>query len=259
VAPDEEELDQYQARAIDELRGLFDRERTSVFYSRQLEVRYERQWFHWVTNRALRDLIAEGEIITEERELASAGGTIHLMWHRSHRDHKRDAERVIGLVNEYCDPAIAAALGLQREMLVLEGFARQFVMRGRNTRRFEDARWTTTEHDLNFIFERAGLAYGVEVKNVLGYMDKDELDIKVDLCAHLGLRPVFAVRALPKSWAHEVIGAAGGYAMVLGYQLEPQGAGQAGPIRVGTSRGHPDSAGPDWTMDRFLAWHLRQL
>jgi len=32
----------------------------AVFYSRQLEVRLEREFFHWVTNRAVRELIDEG-------------------------------------------------------------------------------------------------------------------------------------------------------------------------------------------------------
>ncbi len=210
---------------------------------------------------ALRDLIAAGEIISEERELASAGGTIHLMWHRSHRYHKRDAERLIALVNEYCEPSIGAALGWQGEMLVLEGFARrQFVMLGRNTRRFEDLAWARTEHDLDFIFERNGIVYGVEVKNALGYMDKDELDIKVDLCAHLGLRPVFAVRTLPKTWAYDVI-AAGGYAMVLGYQFYPSSHKELAR-RVQSELELPvdaPAALSEGTMDKFVAWHQRQL
>ena len=39
---------------------FFEEHREQVFFSRQLEVRYERDYFHWITNRALRDLEAMG-------------------------------------------------------------------------------------------------------------------------------------------------------------------------------------------------------
>ena len=48
-------------------------------------------------------------------------------------------------------------------------------MAGRNTRTYEGRTWTDTAHDLDFIFERDGAAYGVEVKNTLGYMEHKEL------------------------------------------------------------------------------------
>ena len=116
---------------------------------------------------------------------------------------------------------IGAAIGLQGEYLVLEGFARQqFVLVGRETRSYRDRVWTATEHDLDFIFERDGIAYGVEVKNTLGYMDHDELQTKIRLCLYLGIRPLFAVRMLPKTWANEVI-RSGGFALILKCQLYP--------------------------------------
>jgi hypothetical protein len=41
-----------------------------VFYSRQLEVLFEDELFHWVTNRAVHRLIQEGRILSETRQLA---------------------------------------------------------------------------------------------------------------------------------------------------------------------------------------------
>ena len=56
--------------------------------------------------------------------------------------------------------------------MVLEGFARsKFVMQGRHTRSFGGKTWERSEQNLDFIFERDGLAYGIEVKNTLGYME----------------------------------------------------------------------------------------
>jgi hypothetical protein len=62
--------------------------------------------------------------------------------------------------------------------------------------------------------------YGVEVKNTLGYMDYEEFQTKIRLCQFLGVRPVFAVRMLPRTWIRELI-AVGGFALVLRYQLYP--------------------------------------
>ena len=134
------------------------------------------------------------------------GSTIHLMWHSSYRYPRRDATKVVKLVEEYSDPNIAGAIGLQGEALILEGFARhEFVMRGRNSASYGGKKWESTEHNLDFIFERDGRAHGVEVKNTLGYMDFEVLQRKIIICKTLGLKPVFAARMLPKTWKHIVI------------------------------------------------------
>jgi hypothetical protein len=163
----------------------------------------------------------------------------------------------VQIVEEYSDPNIGGALGLQGEALVLEGFARrQFVMMGRNTQEFGPVRWRRTEHDLDFIFERDGTAYGVEVKNTLGYMPHDELLIKIEMCEELGVRPVFAARMLPKSWVKEVVDA-GGFALIMKYQLYPW-AHRDLARRVRDELGLPVDAPralQDGTMDRFMRWH----
>jgi hypothetical protein len=62
------------------------------------------------------------------------------------------------------------------------------------------------------------VVYGVEVKNTLGYMDYEEFHTKMRLCDHLGIRPVFAVRMMPRTWIRELIDS-GGYAMILKHQF----------------------------------------
>lgn len=252
--------DAREEAAVDALRRVFEEQRGRVFFSRQLEVQHEGEWFHWITNRALRDLVAEGAILSDERSL-NTGGSMTVLWHRSYRYYKREAAKVVHLVEEYADPNIGAALGLQGEAMVLEGFARnKFVMHGRNARSFEDRRWERTAHDLDFIFERDGRAYGVEVKNTLGYMDHDELQTKIELCHSIGVRPLFAVRMIPKSWVKEVVDA-GGFALILKFQLYPWSHRQLAR-RVREEFGLPVDAPKaleDGTMQRFLRWHVRQL
>jgi hypothetical protein len=192
----------------------------SVFYSRQLEVMFEGEFFHWVTNRALRRLVDEGRIRTETRQLSTGSG-IKLLWHRNYRFYRRSAEEVFRLVDRYTAAASDGALGMQGEHLVLAAFARQkFVLIAEEANSYGDKVWEETGHDLDFIFERDGTAYGIEVKNTLGYLDIGELITKIKLARHIGLTPVFAVRAMPRTWVHALI-QAGGYAMIMGFQFYP--------------------------------------
>jgi hypothetical protein len=212
--------DSEEERARARLIAYFEDNPTSVFYSRQLEVIFEREYFHWVTNRAVRRLIEEGRIRTETRQL-STGSEIKLLWHRNYRFYKRSAEEVFRLVDEYTRSATDGTLGMQGEHLILAAFARQrFLLIAEESRAYGDVVWDETKHDLDFIFERDGTAYGVEVKNTLGYLDLKEFVVKVRLSRHIGVRPVFAVRALPRIWAHALV-QAGGYAMIMGYQFYP--------------------------------------
>ncbi|MFN2516462.1 MAG: hypothetical protein ABR556_09625 [Pyrinomonadaceae bacterium] len=212
-AADERELE-----ARDQLRDFFDRNRERVFFSRQLEVQNEDKYFHWITNRAVRDLEAEGLVRSEWRKL-STGTSIKLVWHKGYRFYRRSAGQLITLVQEYSDPNIGAALGLHGETMVLEGFARsQFVMASRNTNAYREKVWAESEHNLDFIFERDGIPYGIEVKNTLGYMDRGEFLLKIRLCEWLGIRPVFVCRMLPKSWIYD-LNKSGGFALILKYQV----------------------------------------
>jgi hypothetical protein len=252
--------DTYHINAIEDLENFFDENSNDVFFSRQIEIQKEDIYFHWITNRAIRELVDKGRIKTERRALKT-GGNIHLMWHRNYRYYRRKAKEAIDLVEEYTDPNIGAALGLHAEMMVLEGFARlQFVMNGRNVRKFSGKEWKKSDHELDFIFERDGLAYGVEVKNKLGYMDYEELKTKVGLCKHLGIRPIFVVRMIPKSWVYEV-SLAGGFALILKYQLYPWTHRDlakkiAEKLKIPVDAPRSISEG---TMERFLKWHMKNM
>jgi hypothetical protein len=256
----EGEPDEYQISARNKLEGFFEANPSAVFFGNQLAVHNEDTFFHWITYRAIADLIEAGLVNTERRKMA-IGSEIKLVWHRKHRYYKRDAKRVVDLVDEYGSPNICAAMGLHGEQMILAGFARkQFVMRDHNTRRFLDREWTETEHNLDFIFERDGKAYGLEVKNTLSYMDRNEFEIKIRLCETLGITPVFAVRMLPKTWTYELISRRG-YAMILKYQLYPWTHVELAR-RVARELALPVDAPKalaEGTMNRFEAWHRKNL
>jgi len=192
----------------------------------------------------------------------SDGGTIHLLWHRRNRYYKRAANRLLSLVDAYAAPNVGAALGLHGEAMVLDGFARhQFVMKGREVREYHGRVWTQTDHDLDFIFERDGIAYGIEVKNTLGYMDHDEMVVKMDMVDFLGLRAVVVCRMLPKNWTWEIINERRGFALILKWQLYPWTHRELAR-RVHRELGLPvDSPRrlEEGTTSRFLKWHSRQV
>ena len=120
--------------------------------------------------------------------------------------------------------------------------------------------WEESEHDLDFIFARDERVYGVEVKNTLPYINDREMRLKVRLCAHLGITPLFVVRAMPAIWIGE-INRGGGFTLVLRYQLYPLShKGFAEEVRE--TMGLPVDAPRalyDGTMQRFVGWHERQV
>ncbi len=252
--------DSKQREARERVENFINEHPEQVFVSRQIEVLHEAEFFHWVTNRAIRDLEASGKILSEVRPLKGAG-TTKLLWHRSYRYYRREAAEVVQLVEEYANPNIGGALGSHGELMVLEGFAKcRFVMTGRKTRELGERKWVRTEHDLDFIFERDNPAYGIEVKNMLGYMDYDEFKLKIELCKQLGVVPVFAARMLPKVWVNE-LWQQGGFALILKYQLYPL-AHKDLAKRVREKLGLPvDSprALADGTMARFVEWHAKRV
>jgi hypothetical protein len=115
--------DPVEPRARTETRKFFEKERETVFFSRQIEVLFENRYFHWITARALRHLVEAGWIKTESRKIPSTGGAIHLFWHRRYRYYRRAADELVNLVSEYADPNVAAAIGIHGEAMVLGGFA----------------------------------------------------------------------------------------------------------------------------------------
>ena len=247
--------DTEEAKARARLLAHFVDHPQEVFYSRQLEVLFEREYFHWVTNRALRSLVLEG-VLTMEPRLLDIGSQIKLVWNKRYRFPRRAALGVYELVNRYATSATDGTLGMQGEHLVLAAFARnKFVLIGEETREYKGQTWSETNHDLDFIFERDGIGYGIEVKNTLGYVDVGEFVTKIRLARSIGVKPVFAARALPKTWIQALI-KAGGYAMVMGWQFYPwTHAELATTIRekLGLPVDTPKRI-EKGTMDRFEKW-----
>ena len=167
--------------------------------------------------------------------------------------------QIVALVEEYASPAITQEVGLRGEELVLEAFARhQFVQHSRHARSYGERIWAHSDHTLDFIFERDGVAYGVEVKNTLPYMEREDFDRTIEICKELDLRCVHVVRRNPEPWLLELRDL-GGFTLMLDFQLYPPLLGDL-VQRISTGLKLPvDCPRTLWdgTMKRFLDWHER--
>ena len=234
-----------------------------VFYGRQIEVLLERQFFHWITARGLNEAVLEGRIQSFTSPLMGEGPVtanmplIRFFWSRRNRYWRRQAEAVRRLVREFSRPECGRALGHHGEQMFDAALPRAgFMPRGRNVRQYGDKKWTETGHDLDRVFERDGIAYGVEIKNTLDYIERGELRVKIRMCGVLGLRPLFIVRMAPKSYI-EHVRREGGFTLVVQYQLYPHGHLSLAR-RVRDELRLPvdaPAAIAEGTVRRFLRWH----
>ena len=243
--------------AKESLKRWFSDHPEEVFYQQQLEVIFELTFFHWVTRRAVEELVGEGRLLAESIPL---GESMPLRVYRrpSNRNWRRRAAALARMVTEFSPGTpLGSSLGQHGELMFDSGLARfGFVPVAKKVREWKDRKWTASGHDLDRVYTRDGIDYGAEIKNTLKYMPRVEFAIKLEMCKTLGLRPLFITRAAPKTYNYRVI-QSGGYAMVFRYQLYPFGfRDTAHRVReeLYLSVDSP-AALADGTVIRFLNWH----
>src|SRR5262249_37642088 len=148
-------------------------------------VRFEDKFFHWITARALAELHEERQIDVEKLVLAQ-NTEIKFCISKGHRGWRLQARAIRDLVLRFSAPDFGYALGHHGEMLFDAALPRfGFMPMDRNVRTWNGREWTESNHDLDRIFVRDGIAYGAEIKNKLHYIERDELLTKLAMCAEL--------------------------------------------------------------------------
>jgi hypothetical protein len=239
---------------------LFEVHPEKVFYGRQIEVMFEKRFFHWITTRALGELGAQRDIESAIEILAGAV-SIRFYWSKKNRYWRRQANRIRKLVQQFSLPEFGRALGAHAETMFDAALPTVgFLPKARNVREYAGRVWTKTGHDLDRVFERDGIAYGTEIKNSLDYITRDELELKLEMCRELFLKPLFIVRMAPKNYV-ETVRRAGGFTLIFEYQLYPHGTAQLAKVVRQELGLRVDSPRAIWdgTMQRFLNWHLKEL
>ena len=200
------------------LLALLDEQPETVYYESQLAVRFEDNFFHWVTVRALKDLRENERIGTSLQEL-TPNTQLRFYFNRRFRYWKRKAEEVRRLVLSFSNQAFTRSLGVQGELLADAGLPRVgFQPMADSVRTWEGRAWLDTNHDLDRVFHRDGINYGTEIKNRLGYIPQNEFAVKLRMCQALNLVPLFIARMMPRTYIEQVR-QAGGFSLIMKYQF----------------------------------------
>ncbi|MBI3319002.1 MAG: hypothetical protein HYZ89_00215 [Candidatus Omnitrophica bacterium] len=76
-----------------------------VYYGRQIEVFLEKRFFHWITNKAIRELIRGGKLKAEVRRL-NGNMIAHFMFLPNPRYYKRQANELLDVIVKYSYPVV---------------------------------------------------------------------------------------------------------------------------------------------------------
>lgn len=249
---------------IDEVkRVLMDRffqpNALTAYYGRQLEIAVEADFFHWITRKALNELVQERKIGFSEEKLDKF--LAHFYWPLRHRYARRQIRSTMKLIAEFSKPVFTDALGATGEQLADGAFATLgFRVLEKNVQSLKGKKWTDTNHDLDRLVTRDGVLYGVEIKNRLPYIEQVEFDVKLEMCRFLGIRPLFIARMKPANYMNRVW-KAGGFSLLLKNQHYPLLASDFAK-QVKSELGLPVlciKALPDSTLARFETWHEKQI
>lgn len=180
------------------------------YYQHQLQVLYEDKFFEWIITAALDRLVKEEYLVVFDRQNTPELGRMDkisgmkfyanadaVRTDRGYGQMKKHVVSTANLVKRYSSDDVARMLGAQLESLVQNQLQiSQFEIVGVHTNEYSGKRWGRTHHNLDIIAKKKGKDFTicVEVKNTLGIMDPKEIDTKIDICKHLGIVPVFAVR-----------------------------------------------------------------
>lgn len=253
-------IDSYFLRAQEDIKELYERDRESVYYIRQLQLKFEKQYFHWITNNAIIELYKFG-YLKDTRIMRGKGASTRYFMHRSNRFSKRKIGELEKIVEEYSQDHITRSCGHRAEDLFCIAFAmRGFQIKDKKVSEYNGKKWDETGHDLDFVFERDNIAYGCEIKNTLGYIDKKELVIKLKMCSFLGLKPLFIMRYSPQTY-NKMIYENGGFALIFETQIYELSQEEL-VKKIKDVIGHPvicSKAIPEGIIDRFERWHIRQI
>lgn len=246
-------------RAIEKLRNFFPPTPPRLCYSTQIETNLEREFFHWITGKALFEM-AEAREIQRIPELVQQK-TVNFYANSKHRYWKRELADIRRLLERIFDPEFTHAVGRHGELMFDAALGRQgFRAEGVNTHTWNGRTWNETNHNLDRIVTRDGYAYGVEIKNTQNYISREELQTKVRLCKYLQITPLFIMRFAPKSYIHHVIQNRG-FVLLFEEQMYPLGqSALLGEVRsrLGLKVASPRDV-KEGDMQRLLNWHQKRL
>jgi len=194
----------------------------SVFYKKQIQVIFEEQYPHDVTGKAVNELIEDKFLKAETRAF---GKNMHAIFvYRHNVRYKAMAIKIrTKILERFSDDEVNDGVGKYAEILFGHMFERnQFKIIGRHTNTFRGKTWSKSNKNLDFIIEKDGISYGVEIKNTFDYMPQDEFEEKLDMCQFLRLLPLFPLRC-PSDQQYALMENVDGLALKFKTRIFPPG------------------------------------
>lgn len=189
----------------------------SPYHRKQIEVIFENKYDHWDINNAVDKLVEDDFLRLIETKVAN------FVVRSDMRYYKREVKRRCNIIARYANSTITRANGKWCEKLVEYMFRLNgFEILERDENKFQGKKWTKTREDLDFIIGKDYIPYGVEVKNTLPYMERDEFSNKIEMCKHLGLVPLWILRNAPEV-QFNTMKANSGFILAFKSQIYPYG------------------------------------
>jgi hypothetical protein len=192
----------------------------SVFYMKQIEVIFEDRYPHDITGKAVKRLAEDGFLRQDERYYREGMSAI-FVWRRDLRWKATEMKQKLQLMAAFTDDEVNDGCGKYAEILFSHMFDKNgFEIVARHANKVKGKKWTKSGRNLDFVIEKDGILYGVEVKNRFDYMKPDEFADKVEMCQFLGLLPVFPIRC-PSPSQFTLMGDANGLALKFKTRIFP--------------------------------------
>jgi hypothetical protein len=147
-------------KAIARLQDFFQDQPQRLFYSTQIETSLERDFFHWITGKALLELSDAKRVRRIQGVVQNK--TINFYANLKHRYFRRQHTEMLQLLGRIFDPEFTHAVGRHGELMFDAALGRQgFRAEAHTTRAWEGRTWEETNHNLDRIVTRDSLAYDV--------------------------------------------------------------------------------------------------
>lgn len=212
----------------------FNRPNKTPLHSSSIQRRLEEKYNSWIVIDALKKLVTD-KVLLVQKQKTNYAGTVHFYYPNrliSTSNNKieitKKIKRISRHIDRYSRPKNTDMLGrylhaLVRKELKIHGF--EILSEGK-AKSYENEMWKDTEHSLDIIarHSKKKLGIGVEIKNTLDPLEKEELKTKMKICKKIGLVPVFACRWL-EPYRKEII-RNGGFPWQFKTQLYPIGCEQ---------------------------------
>jgi len=190
-----------------------------VAYQRELQVALEDDYSHWDTYNALRQLVSSGGLgaslykgfrwyfpssASWNQVVSSADHKADLAW--SYSNHENRFQRQGVTYMDYSEYLVEIALRQAGYIVLCKD---TYYFNGRAYTRPDIIPGRPRDLDFTAYLPERRVGIGVQIKNRLHYPGKEDIDFLLEMCTHLGIKPLLVVRMAPEKDLARVVKAGG--------------------------------------------------